>query len=621
MPLHYAHASTRWRALVGLVCASAFHPAMLASQAAARCDPARPLTAYSGRYRQGDVSVLHIDQRGQRLVARPVLWGAVQPLRLAGPDSFVVSDRADRRLVFVRDASGCVAGVSATNLEVDGLARRMPSGERAPIELLIDGDGPAALRAFRQHATLSTAAMVALSRRVLTRLPSRAGAAASFLAALAASAPPTADLLAALGSAQLGAGQRAAAAESYRQALARNSTNAEATTGTRRLAEGDRISATGWPLPFTLRELFRSPTADEQARVRREWASRDRSPQDVAVVARERVTLGGATATAIIVSHLVEGARHFGAILVPVSLPPACCGVVVDVKGIAWNYPPLDVPRHLLSPVLLGDLARKVIFVVPSMRGEVLMVNGKSWVSDGDRTNGFDGGAEDALALVEVALTLVPQANPTRVCAFGHSRGASVALLAAERSRRITCVAAMAGPTDWFSRMPGGAAGWTVTEVVADGLRMRAAPNEDGGQFIERFLLGAIAGRADLAETRLRLLRSSALYFADRLPHAQVHYGLEDPNVPAVNGHALVTARGLDGQTGEVFRAFFYPNAGHDTDRPAAFEHIADFFVRELRLHPSQASRGAPSREREHALGRKLGVRISPVLPTPGLAP
>lgn len=261
MPLHHARASTRWRAIIGLVCACTLHPAILVGQTVARCDPARPLTAYTGRYRQGEVSVLHIDQRAQMLVARPILWGAVQPLREAGPDAFVVSDRPDRRLVFVRDARGCVSGVTASNLEIDGLAPRMPSGVRAPIELLIHGDGPAALRAFRQQTTLTRAGMVTLARRAMTRLPSRAGAVLEFLTALAASGPPTADLFAALGSSQIGAGQRVAAARSFRRARALDSTNAEATTGTRRLTEGDSISATGWTLPFTLRELFRAPTA------------------------------------------------------------------------------------------------------------------------------------------------------------------------------------------------------------------------------------------------------------------------------------------------------------------------------------------------------------------------
>ena len=90
MPLHNAHASTRRRAIIGLVCACTLHPAILVGQTVARCDPARPLTAYTGRYRQGEVSVLHIEQRAQILVARPILWGAVQPLREAGPDAFVV---------------------------------------------------------------------------------------------------------------------------------------------------------------------------------------------------------------------------------------------------------------------------------------------------------------------------------------------------------------------------------------------------------------------------------------------------------------------------------------------------------------------------------------------------
>ena len=487
MPVHNARRATRWRTLAGVACACALLPAILAGQTAARCDPARPLAGYTGRYRQGETSVLHIDQRAQLLVARPVLWGAVQPLRAAGPDSFVVRDRPDRRLIFARDPRGCVSGVTTINLEADGLAPLLSPAERAPIELLLEGDGAAALRAFQRQTTLSTAEMVSLARRVMARLPTRAGAVMTFLTALAASEPPTADLLGALGSAQIGSGQRPAAAESFRQARALDSANAEATTGARRLAEGDRLSASGWTLPFPLSELFRPPTADEVATVLREWEERDRTPRDVAVVARERVTLGTASATAIVVSHRVDGARHFGAIIVPERVPPGCCAVVIDLKGIGWNYPALHVPQGLLSPVLLGDLARQVIFVAPSMRGEVLVVNGRSWVSEGDRTNGFDGGAEDALALLEVALTLVPEADPARVCAFGHSRGGSVALLAAERSPRITCVAAMAGPTDWFSRMPGGATGWTVTEIVR-GRPAHAGGPQRGGRAVHRAL-------------------------------------------------------------------------------------------------------------------------------------
>src|SRR6185503_2075327 len=87
---------------------------------------------------------------------------------------------------------------------------------------------------------------------------------------------------------------------------------------------------------------------------------------------------------------------------------------------------------------------------------------------------------------------------------------------------------------------------------------------QTGGQNIERFLKRAIDGKATLADVRRRMIASSPLYFAHRLPRSQHHYGLEDPSVPVRNGRELV-ARLRSRRV--LHQTFFYPGQGHDTDR------------------------------------------------------
>ena len=134
------------------------------------------------------------------------------------------------------------------------------------------------------------------------------------------------------------------------------------------------------------------------------------------------------------------------------------------------------------------------------------------------------------------------------------------------------------GPVDWFRLMDED--GWSQAELVADGLRQQSAPNQVAGQFIERFLLRPIARQQDLAATRRHLIASSALYFADRLPRVQLHYGEEDGMVPAVNGTALRVR--MASRPPECVESFFYEGAGHDLDPPVAFARTRRFLLESL---------------------------------------
>ncbi|MEO6324737.1 MAG: prolyl oligopeptidase family serine peptidase, partial [Thermoanaerobaculia bacterium] len=263
------------------------------------------------------------------------------------------------------------------------------------------------------------------------------------------------------------------------------------------------------------------------------------------------------------------GSLHFGAVIVPDGAAPGSCPVLIEAKGVSWNYMPLSLDQ-LTSPRILKNDASRFVVVVPGFRGEVLNFEGRSFVSEGDRSDAWDGATDDALAFLDAALSVTPEADPARIAAFGRSRGGSVALLAAARDHRIRRVIDWAGPSDWFSLM--GTEGWTQRESVIEGLRIRSKAPEEGGQFIERFLARAIAHTADLQQTRHRMLASSPLWFAAALPITLAAYGVEDDMVPIRNGKELARL----GYS--RVKPLFLEGAGPDLDR-TAFEKSRLFLL------------------------------------------
>jgi dienelactone hydrolase len=562
-------------------------------------------SAYVGRYRQGAASVLIVRNSGGRLTARPTFWGATQPLQRAVGDSFFVSNRPERRLTFHRDPSGCVAGVTVTGqLELDGTFPRLADGERAPIELLLEGQGQAALTALRRSTTMGAAEFAQLGERILNDLRGDVREGRAFLQALVHAYPQSADAWAELGQLQIATADRERAVTSFRRAYALDSTNAEARNALARLQalpSGVAMPAERLHLPFPLADVFRAPADQERSAVARDWASRDLTPQNVTIVARERVQQGADrgdqsadTMTALIVAHDVHGFRHYGTIIIPDGATPGCCAVVLQVKSFDPEYAPLDIATEepATAAILDRSLAKKVIYVLPSYRGEALTVNGKVFTSQGDRRNAWDGATDDALALLEVAVRTVPEVDSSRVCVLGMSRGGTIALLAGERSRRIKCVVDISGPVDWFRLMPISTPGWTTKEVVEGALRSQQPYSGGGGWYLQWFLDSAIAGKWTLSDVRHRMLASSPAYFAERLPPTQAHHGVQDDQVPVANGHALKAEFDRLGRKPPAYAVFFYPDNGHDTDVLVSYPRIAAFLTAQLGLDkPASAGR------------------------------
>ncbi len=559
---------------------------VVAPAAASEGADAAGLREYVGRYTDGEDYVVYFERSQQGLIVRPALWTATQLLAPVGKDEFVVVDRTSRGAAFQRDERGRVVAVTIRGMEGEGQRLYRAGPKPLPVELFLSGEGRAAARAYLAKGNSEVAKLAELAQRVLTRFPTKSIAVVQFLSELAPHFPESAALHRLLGYAHVAAGDRASALKSFRRAYALGPNDKETISGLARLnalpASIARVT-NGWTLPFPLSSVFARPTAAEIRKVEEDWRTRDLRARDVREVARGPLDLGQSKAIVRVVSHLVRGSRHYGAIIVPDGATHGCCPVLIEAKGVSWNYFPLELEK-LHAPRLLADRQRQFIYVVPSFRGEVLNFAGVTYQSEGDRTDALDGATDDAIALLNVALQTTPEADASRICAFGHSRGGTVALLLGIRDARVRCVVDWAGPTDWFDLM--GTEGWTEQELYAEGMRTRANPSETGGQSVERFLLKAIKGEQTLEEVRHRMLASSPLYFARRLPRAQLHYGREDPSVPVRNGLRFVAELKRLRAPAARYQAFFYPGQGHDTDRIAAPVLTKEFLTKILLARP-----------------------------------
>ncbi|MEN8375656.1 MAG: peptidase [Gemmatimonadota bacterium] len=299
--------------------------------------------------------------------------------------------------------------------------------------------------------------------------------------------------------------------------------------------------------------LFAPPTQAEIDAVANDWAGRDPVASQIQVVATGAVSiLGIIPHTVTVVSHDVGGVLHYGAFVVPDGADPASLPIVVYLHGGDAGFAVNDV---VTIAQFAADLAGNVVWVAPSFRAEALRFDGQTFTSGGPPSP-WDRDVDDALALLDVALTTVPEIDPTRIGLLGLSRGAGVALLMAEREPSIDGVVEFFGPTDFFGEF--------VQDVTEEALlgTLRNLPGLEflDGEFITPLRLGATT----IPAVRGELVRRSAVLFADRLPDAQVHHGEADMVVEVSQAESLIRTMSGLGRMAPEFEAFLYPNGGHN---------------------------------------------------------
>jgi dipeptidyl aminopeptidase/acylaminoacyl peptidase len=298
--------------------------------------------------------------------------------------------------------------------------------------------------------------------------------------------------------------------------------------------------------------LFAPPTSAERTAIQADWAQRVPEAVGIEEEHAEGATIGGVPAHVRIVSHLVDGHRHFGAIIEPASEPAGELPVLIFTHGGDQG---VSVDEVLFVAGALGMTADEFVFAVPSFRSEPLHLGESTWQSAGP-SSPWDRDADDALSFLEVALLTTPFADPGRIGVLGLSRGGTTGLLMGIRDPRISSVVSYFAPTDFF--------GPFVEEVVRETLLERP-PELPGIDFLVNRIVERLQdGTLSVEDGRLELLRRSPAWFADRLPSVQLHHGTADTVVPVDEAHRLVGAMEDLGRGPPEFEAHLYSGAGHN---------------------------------------------------------
>ena len=304
-----------------------------------------------------------------------------------------------------------------------------------------------------------------------------------------------------------------------------------------------------------------------------DWAQRDVSVQGLEEVAADTITFAAGKKSLIrVVSHLVAGVRHYGAIAVPVGATPGSMPVLVYNHG-GDEGENIDVTLSLLA-LGINAVTDQFVFVVPSFRDEPLTVKGITYQSEGPPSP-WDYDVDDALALLNVALETTPAIDPDRIGTFGLSRGGGVALLMAIRDPRIKLVSEFFGPTDFFVL--------DIEDSVAEALR-GAPRNLPGMTYLDATYVQPLKqGAITMEAARMQLVRRSAVLYADMLPDVQIQHGEADDIV--VVDHALSLSQALQdlGRNETQLELYLYPSAGHTPlEMLGSFDKLVAFVSRLL---------------------------------------
>jgi dipeptidyl aminopeptidase/acylaminoacyl peptidase len=311
--------------------------------------------------------------------------------------------------------------------------------------------------------------------------------------------------------------------------------------------------------------LFAAPTASEIAAVEAEWTLREVSAQSVQVAFDSTLVAEGLRVR--VLSHLVDGARHYGALVTPAAAT-ASGSLSIVVYGHGGDAG-TSIDEILVVAGLLQGQAPATAFVQPSFPDEPLTFGDRVFQSEGPPSP-WDRDVDATIAFLSTAIASAPELDAQRIVVVGQSRGADVGLLTAIRDPRVQAVVEFFGPTDFF--------GSYAREIFEEALAgtPRDLPGLD--YLNETVIQPWKNGDLSTADARLEMVRRSPVYFVDRLPAVQVHHGTADIVVDVSQTERLIEVMEAAGRTAPEFEAYLYSGGGHNpftlegaTERTVAF--------------------------------------------------
>lgn len=315
--------------------------------------------------------------------------------------------------------------------------------------------------------------------------------------------------------------------------------------------------------------LFAPPTDAEIAVVEAEWEGREVPVEGYRLERSISWSLDGASATLQAVSHVVDGNRHFGMVLVPAGFSAGDLPVLLYAHG-GDNGIGADEFLAITGAARLAG--SDFVFVAPSFRSEPLDHPEATFHSEG-APSPWDRDVDDALALLNTVLATVPESDSTRIGVLGVSRGGGVALLMGIRDPRVDALVSLFGPTDFFDGY--------VRDIVEDALRGTLRPLPGLAHLDTAVVQPLREGALSIEEVRLELVRRSSVLFVDRLPPLQLHHGTADEVVSISQATRMEQALLDAGRTPPEAEVIIYSGAGHTpADMPLALPRAFDFLER-----------------------------------------
>lgn len=301
-----------------------------------------------------------------------------------------------------------------------------------------------------------------------------------------------------------------------------------------------------------LNDLFAPPTPAELDAVRADWAARPLTVEGFRVEATGTDNLGD---TIHVLSHVVDGQRHFGALRFPENYTPGGSHPLYVVCHGGLAGADLDELSGLFATLPGQCVESDAFLLLPSYRGEDLVTPFAGTFVSGGAPSWADRDVDDTRALLSAALLNYPEIDEARIGAYGISRGAAVALLMSARDGRIRRVVDMFGFTDLS--LPS-------VRTRIDAIQNQGVPPQGIGRVAwETTVHPWLTGALTMDEARLSWIRRSACYFAGDMTAVQAHHGLADTQVDSSHTAALLDALTQAGLGSPDVEGFFYPGGLH----------------------------------------------------------
>lgn len=307
-------------------------------------------------------------------------------------------------------------------------------------------------------------------------------------------------------------------------------------------------AATEYPLntdPGTpVEDLLKEPTENELNNILKEWREQDFTPDQIQI-AYETVKPNGDTLK--VVSHLVNGKKHYGLIRIPKALNTTNAPILLALMGGGTG---MDVVKtgdiNRLSSGKCRELLDNYISIMPSFRGNVLRGEDFCFRSEGYTGDVWLGPAEDAIAFLEVVKYMYNKTDSTKVLAKGISRGATVALIIGGLTDKVDYIIANSTHTKFLDAQ------------VLNNERV-------GGSFSRAFY----TPKTSSEDIRKRIIASSPYYFSDNFPPFEIHQGTEDQKTTVWHARVVKDKLKNNGINDSTKQIIIYEGKGHGYDDDA----------------------------------------------------